>query len=86
MVSTTIEIKLKTGLHARPAALLVTLVKSFSSRIRFNCGPKTAKGSSIISILALGLKYGSFVEIEADGEDEMIALDQVVSFIRNLEA
>jgi phosphocarrier protein HPr len=85
MISEKIEIKVKTGLHARPASQLVTLIKGFQSKFIIRSNNKTANGASIISILALGLKYGSEVEIEANGEDEAGALKEVVAFIENLE-
>lgn len=85
MVSKKVAIKLGSGLHARPASQLVSLVKSFSSKFVFRCGVKAAAGTSIISILALGLTSGSVVEVEADGKDECAALDQVVAFLENLQ-
>jgi phosphotransferase system HPr (HPr) family protein len=85
MVSKKVMINLNSGLHARPASQLVSLVKSFSSRFRFRFGEKTASGTSIISILALGLTSGSIVEVEAEGADEYAALDQVVAFLENLQ-
>lgn len=85
MLSKKVMINLSSGLHARPASQLVSLVKSFSSRFRFRCGEKTASGTSIISILALGLTSGSIVEVEADGMDENAALDQVIAFLENLQ-
>jgi len=80
MVSQKIEIKLKTGLHARPASLLVSLIKSTSSKFLIRSGAKQVNGASIISLLSLGLKCGSEVEIEADGEDENEALQKVIEF------
>jgi phosphotransferase system HPr (HPr) family protein len=85
MVSKKVMINLSSGLHARPASQLVSLAKGFSSRFRFRCGEKTASGTSIISILALGLTSGSEVEVEADGMDEHTALDHVVAFLENLQ-
>ncbi len=85
MVSQKIKIKLKTGLHARPASMLVSLIKGTSSKFLIYSGTKQANGASIISILSLGLKYGSEVVIEADGEDEISALQKVIGFIETLE-
>jgi len=83
MVSEKITIRAKTGLHARPASELVALMMGTSSTFVIRSGSKSAHGNSIISILALGLKYGSEAVIEAAGEDENEA---IVHEIRYLEA
>ncbi len=81
MVSEIITIKAKTGLHARPASQLVALMKGTSSTFVIRSGSKSARGNSIIGILALGLKYGSEAVIEATGEDENEALQSVIRFM-----
>lgn len=81
MVSEKITIRAKTGLHARPASQLVGLMKGTSSNFVIRSGTKSAHGNSIISILALGLKYGSEAIIEASGEDENEALLSVIRFM-----
>jgi phosphotransferase system HPr (HPr) family protein len=79
------SIQAKTGLHARPAAELVALTKSFQSKILIRSGAKAANGASIINLLALGLKSGSEIEIIAEGEDETTALQAVLDFFENLK-
>lgn len=79
------SIQVKTGLHARPAAELVALTKSFQSKILIRSGAKAANGASIINLLALGLKSGSEIEIIAEGEDETTALQAVLDFFENLK-
>ncbi|MGV8091918.1 MAG: HPr family phosphocarrier protein [Mangrovibacterium sp.] len=85
MVSERITIQLKTGLHARPASRFTEFCKSFKSDIVLRSGGKQAPGVSIIKLLALGLKYGSEVEIIAEGEDETLALKAVLDFFKNLD-
>jgi phosphocarrier protein HPr len=84
MISAKANIKVQTGIHARPANNLVSLIKGFKSRIAIKNGSKEANGVSIISILALGLKYGTEIEIIADGEDEVVALQSVLDFFNAL--
>ena len=85
MISEKITIQLETGLHARPASQLVTLIKGLNSNILFRNGIKAAKGTSIIGILALGLKYGSELEIISDGGDETTAMETVLRFFECLK-
>lgn len=84
MVSEKIVVKAKTGLHARPAAQLVALNKSYKSQIIIRNSVKEVNGASMISILSLGLKPGTEIEIIAEGEDETNALRAVLDFFENL--
>jgi PTS hybrid protein len=61
------------GLHARPAAELVKLAGRFVARVQVN--GKDAR--SLLGILALGLRQGDRVRIEAVGPDAADAVDAV---------
>ena len=84
MIKEKIKILAPTGLHARPAGELVSLVKKFSSEVKFKNGIKEAKGTSMISILAMGLTYGTEIEVHADGDDETDAVNAIKIFFSNL--
>ncbi len=85
MVSEEITIRSKTGLHARPASQLVSLVKEYKSEVTLLHQSRRARGTSIINILALGLKYESELEIFVEGEDETEALKAITGFFNTLE-
>lgn len=85
MVSQKVAIKNATGLHARPAANLTAFVKKFKSKVYIVNGNKKANAASVINILTLGAKQGVEVEVQAEGEDEVQALAEVVAFIDGLE-
>ncbi|UZM98485.1 HPr family phosphocarrier protein [Lysinibacillus sp. MHQ-1] len=57
------------GIHARPAALLVTAVTPFESDITLTFREKAVNLKSIMGVMSLGVKPGSVVEISADGSD-----------------
>ena len=59
-----------TGLHARPAKVLVKLAKQFQSDIKIRNGEKTANAKSMVSVLTLGASSGTNVTVMVDGEDE----------------
>jgi phosphoenolpyruvate---glycerone phosphotransferase subunit DhaM len=61
------------GLHARPAAELVKLAGRFAARIQVN----GRDARSLLGVLALGLRKGDQVRIEADGPDAAEAVDAV---------
>ncbi|MHB9143783.1 MAG: HPr family phosphocarrier protein [Symbiobacteriia bacterium] len=70
MITLSLLVENKSGLHARPGALFVQSAKKFMSRITVRKDNKRADGKSIISLMALGAGVGSQVTIEIDGLDE----------------
>lgn len=85
MVSKKVTLTNKTGLHARPASNLVAFVKKFKSTVFILNGEKKANAASIINVLTLGAKQGTELEVTADGEDEAVAVEEIVKFISELE-
>ncbi|MFJ8458346.1 HPr family phosphocarrier protein [Lysinibacillus xylanilyticus] len=57
------------GLHARPAALLVTAVTPFECDVQLMYKEKSVNLKSIMGVMALGIAPGSIVEISAEGPD-----------------
>jgi len=85
MLSQKVVVKNETGIHARPAMLLINFVKKYKSTITLVTKDRKANCASIIGVMALGVKYGVEIEVIADGEDEKIALPEVISFIEILK-
>ena len=85
MISRDITLTNPSGLHARPAALLVALAKSFASNVTVRYKEKTANAKSILSILSLGASQGAPLTVMAEGADESAAIDQIsAAFSNNL--
>ena len=72
-----VTIQGKTGLHARPATVLVNLAKEFESDIRVRYGDQTANAKSLVSLLKLGVEGGGTIRLMAQGIDEDEALDRL---------
>lgn len=69
------------GLHARPAALFVQAAQVFESEIEIKVGERQANGKSLLEILALGVKKGTEISIDAHGPDSNIALKSLQKLI-----
>ena len=76
-------IKNPTGLHARPAKVFVKIAKKYQANIRVFNGEKKANAKSMISLLTLGVENGSTIRIEADGEDEDVALAALIQAVED---
>lgn len=78
-----IVLKNETGLHARPASELAKLAAKFNCDININVGDKKVNAKSILSIMAAGIKANTEIEIECNGDDEEIALKEIIEAINN---
>ena len=76
-----IVIQNKTGLHARPAKVLVNLAKQFKSDISLQYKGKRANAKSMVSVLTLGAVNGSDIIVQANGVDEEKAITEIEAAI-----
>ena len=72
----------ETGLHARPAKVLVNLAKQFKSNITIEHKGKRANAKSMVSVLTLGAVCGSDITVQAEGVDEEKAIVELEAAIR----
>ena len=74
----------KSGLHARPANLLVETAAGFSSRVMIENLDRRSRpvdAKSILMLLTAGVQRGHRIRISADGEDEDQAVETLVALI-----
>jgi phosphocarrier protein FPr len=69
ITSDAIMIPNPTGLHARPAAVLANLAKSFQSTVKLQLGERHANARSVTSIMGLDVGKGAKVQVIASGPD-----------------
>lgn len=81
MTKKSVVIGLANGLEATPIALLVQTATKFSSSIYLTTENKRVNAKSIMGLMSLGLLNGDSITVEADGEDEASAVDEIVRFI-----
>ena len=85
MVTKEVIVKNSTGLHARPATLLVKKASAFKSDISLEYNGKKANVKSLIGVLSLGVSKDANVKIIASGDDEALAAEEIAKLIENLE-
>ena len=64
----------ETGIHARPATLLVQTASKFSSDITLTYNDKSVNLKSIMGVMSLGVGQNADVTISAAGADEADAI------------
>ncbi|MBC5629746.1 HPr family phosphocarrier protein [Clostridium sp. NSJ-6] len=85
MVSKEVIVNNGTGLHARPATLLVKKASSFKSDVSIEFNGKKANVKSLIGVLSLGVTKGATITVSANGDDETLAAEEIVKLIETLE-
>ena len=85
MVSKEVIVNNGTGLHARPATLLVKKASSFKSDVSIEFNGKKANVKSLIGVLSLGVTKGANITVTASGDDETLAAEEIVKLIETLE-
>lgn len=85
MVSKEVKVKSTTGLHARPATLLVKKASSFKSDISIEFDGKKANVKSLIGVLSLGVTKNANIKVIASGDDEALAAEEIAKLIDSLE-
>ncbi|GBG96925.1 phosphocarrier protein HPr [Lactococcus termiticola] len=74
MASKSFHVVAETGIHARPATLLVQTASKFTSEINLEYKGKSVNLKSIMGVMSLGVGQGADVTISAEGADADEAL------------
>jgi len=64
----------ETGLHARPATVLVNTASKYVSDISLIHGDKKVNLKSIMGVMSLGVQQGAEITISAEGDDAEAAI------------
>ena len=67
------------------ATLLVKKASSFKSDVSIEFNGKKANVKSLIGVLSLGVTKGAAITVSASGDDEALAVEEIVNLIANLE-
>ncbi|BFJ02556.1 catabolite repression HPr-like protein [Priestia megaterium] len=78
-----VEVKLKTGLQARVAALFVQEATRFTSDVYLKKDEKIVNAKSIMGLMSLAINNGSLITLIVEGVDEKEAMDALVAYVEN---
>ena len=70
------------GIHARPAGLLVKEAGKFASKLTISKGSKKGDLKRIFGVMALGVKKGEEIEVTCEGADEAAAASALAAFFK----
>ncbi len=72
-------LKHDTGIHARPAGLVVNEAKKYECKITLKVGAKEADAKGLFSVMGLSAKGGDSVCVICDGADAQAACSALQS-------
>ena len=75
MITETVKISNRSGLHARPAMMIVQKAGEFNCDITIAKEDVKVNAKSIMGVMMLAAEYGASITLTADGADERAALD-----------
>ncbi|CAM3179845.1 HPr family phosphocarrier protein [Filibacter tadaridae] len=81
MEERTVEVKMKTGLQARQAALFVQEANKYTADVYLKKGDRQVNAKSIMGIMSLAVARGTIVTLLADGIDEEQALRSLAELV-----
>ena len=69
------------GIHARPAGLLVKIVKGFASTATLEKDGKSCDMRKLMALMGMGVKQGETVTVKVEGDDEEAAAEAIQKFL-----
>ena len=81
MAEKTVEVKMKTGLQARQAALFVQEANRFTADVFLKKEERRVNAKSIMGVMSLAIARGTTVTLISEGVDEEQALDALSTLV-----
>ena len=81
MVKEKVLIDNETGLHARPATEIAKIAMKYNCDVKLVLNDKVINAKSPLMIMSAGIKSKTEIEILCDGEDESVALEELMNFL-----
>lgn len=82
MIENQIEVKLKTGLQARQAALFVQEANRFAADVFLEKDGKKVNAKSIMGVMSLAIAKGITVTLSGEGDDAEQAVTSLTALIQ----
>jgi phosphoenolpyruvate-protein phosphotransferase len=76
-----VRVALEHGIHARPAAQIVSALKGFAAEIHLAAQGREANARSTVALMKLGARKGDEVEVRAAGRDARAAIEAVAAVL-----
>ncbi|HJV43480.1 MAG TPA: phosphoenolpyruvate--protein phosphotransferase [Caulobacter sp.] len=82
-ISRPVTVPLAHGVHARPAARIAALAKSFTAETALVAGSRRASARSPVGLMALAVRHGDEIAVVASGADAEAAMTAIAVLIES---
>ena len=79
MITTTVTLINKLGIHVRPASLISKTASKYKSNFLIRKDDMEINGKSVMGIMMLGAGLGTELELVFDGVDEKEMMEEIVA-------
>jgi phosphocarrier protein len=83
VLTRTVTVRNKRGLHARAAARFVTLAETFGAAVDVQRDGQSVSARSIMGLMMLGAGRGAQIELRAEGWDAKEALEALAALVES---
>ncbi|MGF7108676.1 HPr family phosphocarrier protein [Treponema pedis] len=83
MISKTVKVQNRAGIHARPASLIAQKSNAFASDIFLCRDTSKINAKSVIGIITMAATYGTELTLTCEGPDEQAACDAIENIFNN---
>ncbi len=83
MISETVIIQNKVGLHSRPATSFIQKANEYNCNVWIEKNERRVNAKSLLGVLSLGVLQGTEINIIADGSDESEAVQAMVALVHS---
>ncbi|MBQ2897703.1 MAG: HPr family phosphocarrier protein [Clostridia bacterium] len=83
MISETVVIQNKVGLHSRPATSFIQKANEYNCSVWIEKNERRVNAKSLLGVLSLGVLQGTEINIIADGADEREAVEAMVALVHS---
>lgn len=81
MVSQTITVCNKTGFHIRPVTIIAKAASECTSKVTIHYENNQINAKSILNLVSFGIRKGTEITVECDGQNEEADLEKMVDVI-----
>jgi len=85
MISRTVTIKDKAGLHSKTAAVFIKKASGYKSSVWIEKDERKANAKSLLGLLSLAVGPGAKITVIAEGEDEEKAAEELKDYLSSDE-
>ncbi len=83
MISETVVIQNRVGLHSRPATSFIQKANEYKCSVWIEKNERRVNAKSLLGVLSLGVLQGTEINIIADGADERDAIQAMVALVHS---